>query len=131
LPALKALIRIRVLSHKHVPAGFHVVDRNLASALALAVRLHQRLRVGRAAPAKTAAVPALAVRAWPAGLPEQIKAVAEVVAQAGKPLDMPMSAADFQARGRWRDRLPMLLDTLVALGRLRQAEDARRVDAGR
>jgi hypothetical protein len=71
------------------------------------------------------------VRAWPAGLPEQIKAVAEVVAQAGRPLDLPTLALHFQARGRWRDRLPMLLDTLVALGRLRQAYGDRWVDAGR
>jgi hypothetical protein len=84
-----------------------------------------------ATPGAAAAPAPLAVRAWPAGLPEQIKAVAEVVAQAGRPLDLPTLAAHFQARGRWRDRLPMLLDTLVALGRLRQADDGRWVDAGR
>jgi hypothetical protein len=29
-------------------------------------------------------------------------------------------AAHFKAKGRWRDRLPVILDTLVAIGRVRQ-----------
>lgn len=73
----------------------------------------------------------LPVRAWPGGLPEQIKAVAEVLAQVGRSLDLEEIAAHFAARGRWRDRLPMLLDALVALGRLRTDADGRWVDAGR
>jgi len=31
---------------------------------------------------------------------------------------------------RWRDRMPTLLDTLVALGRARAVEGGRWVDAG-
>ena len=81
----------------------------------------------------TAATPravALAARAWPTGLTEQIKAVAEVMAQVGCSLDLDSLAAHFGGRGRWRDRLPTLLDTLVSLGRLRVATDGRWVDAG-
>ena len=74
---------------------------------------------------------ALPARAWPTGLPEQIKAVADVMAQAGRSLDLEELAAHFTGRGRWRDRLPTLLDTLVVLGRLRLGEDGRWVDAGR
>jgi len=74
---------------------------------------------------------ALPARAWPTGLPEQIKAVADVMAQAGRSLDLEELASHFTGRGRWRDRLPTLLDTLVVLGRLRLGEDGRWVDAGR
>jgi hypothetical protein len=69
-------------------------------------------------------------RPWPSGLTEQIKAVAEVLAGAGRSLDLEGVAGHFNGRGRWRDRLPTLLDTLVALGRAREA-DGRWVDAGR
>jgi hypothetical protein len=62
---------------------------------------------------------AMAQRPWPTSLTEQIKAVAEVLSGAGRSLDLEGLAAHFSGRGRWRDRLPMLLDTLVALGRAR------------
>lgn len=68
------------------------------------------------------------VRPWPAGLTEQIKAVADVLAQADRSLDLEDIAAHFTARGRWRDRLPTLVDTLVSLGRLRPVADGRWVD---
>ena len=62
---------------------------------------------------------------------EQIKAVAEVMAGLSRSLDVEELAAHFKGRGRWRDRLPTLLDTLVALGRLRLIADGRWMDAGR
>ena len=74
---------------------------------------------------------ALPARPWPTGLTEQIKAVAEVMAKAGRSLDLDELAAHYSGRGRWRDRLPTLLETLVALGRLRQRADGRWADAGR
>ncbi|WP_288253520.1 DNA methyltransferase [uncultured Hydrogenophaga sp.] len=72
---------------------------------------------------------AVAQRPWPTGLTEQIKAVAEVVSTAGRSLDLEGLAAHFTGRGRWRERLPTLLDTLVVLGRVRVV-DGRWVDAG-
>jgi hypothetical protein len=78
------------------------------------------------------AVPAkvvVAQRPWPTGLTEQIKAVAEVVGSAGCSLDLDGLAAHFSGRGRWRDRLPTLLDTLVVLGRVRVV-NGRWVDVG-
>ena len=72
---------------------------------------------------------AVAQRPWPTGVTEQIKTVAEVLAAAGRSLDLDGVAEHFSGRGRWRDRLPTLLDTLVALGRARVA-DGRWVDAG-
>ena len=73
----------------------------------------------------------LATRAWPSGVTEQIKAVAEVVSQADRSLDLDALAAMFSGRGRWRERLPTLLDTLVALGRLRVAADGGWLAQGR
>jgi hypothetical protein len=69
-----------------------------------------------------AAAPATAVdkRPWPTGLPEQIKAVADVLTATPSPLSLPQLEARFTARGRWRDRLPTILDTLEALGRARR-----------
>jgi hypothetical protein len=77
-----------------------------------------------AAPAPAAAAAPVEKRPWPTGLPEQIKVVAEVLAGSGRALTTEDLAARFTARGRWRDRLPTILDTLEALGR------ARRSDAG-
>jgi len=70
-------------------------------------------------------------RPWPTGLTEQIKAVAEVHSTAGRPLSLEDVAAHFSGRGRWRERLPALLDTLVALGRLHQDAGGRWKDIGR
>ena len=58
-------------------------------------------------------------RPWPAGLPEQIKAVAELLTASPQPLALAELESRFQARGRWRERLPVILDTLAALGRAR------------
>lgn len=70
---------------------------------------------GHAATAKPASQ-----QAWPTTVPEQIKAVAAVLSATAAPLDMDAIAAHFKAKGRWRDRLPVILDTLVAIGRVRQ-----------
>jgi hypothetical protein len=59
-------------------------------------------------------------RPWPSGLPEQIKTVAEVLAATPQPLTLAALEAHFTARGRWRDRLPTILETLEALGRARR-----------
>lgn len=79
-----------------------------------------------------AAAKALAApKPWPSGLPEQIKAVADALADAGTSHDLDSLAARFSSRGRWRERLPTILDALVALGRVRDQGDGRWVDAGR
>lgn len=82
-------------------------------------------------PATTPPAKTMPTRPWPAGLTEQIKAVAEVMTHVGRSLDLDELAAHFSARGRWRERLPTILDTLVTLGRLRVVPEGRWVDAGR
>jgi hypothetical protein len=71
-----------------------------------------------------------AKRPWPAKLPEQIKAIAELLSSKGTPLAVENIALHFTARGRWRERLPTILQTLEALGRARQVEPSRWIDAG-
>jgi hypothetical protein len=60
---------------------------------------------------------AVAKQPWPKELTEQIKAVAAVLAEARGPQTEDSLAARFTGRGRWRERLPKILDILVALGR--------------
>lgn len=61
---------------------------------------------------------AIVTQPWPGTLAEQIKAVAHVLAQADTALTLADIAAHFTGRGRWRERLPALLNTLEALGRI-------------
>lgn len=82
----------------------------------------------RANPARNAAI---APQPWPSEAPAQIKAVADVLAQTGTALTLEDIAASFTARGRWRERLPGILDLLVALGRARPQGEAAWVDVGR
>ena len=70
------------------------------------------------------AVPAAAKKQpWPKELAAQVRAVADALADAGGALDEAALAARFSARGRWRERLPTILDTLVAIGRARRDGD--------
>jgi hypothetical protein len=72
-----------------------------------------------AAEAAPAAVP-LARQPWPPTLPEQVAAVARVLAEATAPLSEPDLAARFTGKGPWKKRLPQIIDTLEALGRVRR-----------
>lgn len=57
---------------------------------------------------------------WPTSLPSQIRIVADLLATSQQPLVLSAIEAHFTARGRWRDRLPIILETLEALGRVRR-----------
>lgn len=79
------------------------------------------------APTATAASALTAKRPWPSGLPEQIKAVAEVITMSARPLAIADLEQHFTARGRWRARLPIIVETLEAVGRVRRiSADAER-----
>jgi len=56
---------------------------------------------------------------WPASLPEQVRAVAAVLAASPAPLPLAAIEAAFRGRGPWKKGLPTLLQTLEALGRAR------------
>ena len=61
-------------------------------------------------------------RPWPTSLPEQMRAVYEVLAGADTALAEADIAARFTARGAWKKRLPQIIDTLVAVGRARKTK---------
>jgi hypothetical protein len=58
-------------------------------------------------------------RPWPKDRADQIRAVAQVLADAGAPLPEAAIAAGFTGRGPWKRRPPPLPDTLIAVGRAR------------
>ncbi|THD10145.1 class I SAM-dependent DNA methyltransferase [Metallibacterium scheffleri] len=60
---------------------------------------------------------------WPRELTDQVKAVADALSATRVPLTEAELAALFTARGRWRERLPRILDMLVAIGRVRRETD--------
>jgi hypothetical protein len=75
------------------------------------------------APISTA-LPA-AKRPWPPTLPEQVAALAKMLAGHSLALSTAEIAEGFTGKGAWKKRLPQLLDTLVALGRARLTDDGR------
>lgn len=76
-------------------------------------------------PASTATPATGSKRPWPPGLPEQVAAIAQLLAESPLPLSEPEIASRFSGKGAWKKRLPQLLETLVALGRARQSDDGR------
>ena len=60
---------------------------------------------------------------WPATLPEQVRAVVQVLSSSPAPLTLEQIEARFKGKGGWKKGLPTLLETLEALGR------AQRVDS--
>jgi hypothetical protein len=69
----------------------------------------------------TAAAPtATGAQHWPATLPEQVRAVAAVLATSGAAMPLAEIEAQFKSRGDWKKSLPRILETLEALGRARR-----------
>jgi hypothetical protein len=66
--------------------------------------------------------PVATAQAWPSALPEQVKAVAQLLAGAPRPLTLAQIQASFSGSGTWKKALPTLLETLVALGRAQQLD---------
>jgi hypothetical protein len=62
--------------------------------------------------------------AWPATLPEQVRAVAQVLSTATAALPLSVLEASFKGKGPWKKGLPRILETLEALGRARRVEAA-------
>jgi hypothetical protein len=58
--------------------------------------------------------------AWPSTLPEQMRAVAQLLQTSPGPLPLAALEASFKGKGPWKKGLPRILETLEALGRARQ-----------
>jgi hypothetical protein len=63
---------------------------------------------------------------WPATLPEQVRAVVQVLSASAVPLTRAQIEARFKGKGGWKKGLPALLETLETLGRAQRSvgEDA-------
>lgn len=72
--------------------------------------------------AATSATPA---QPWPGTLPEQVRAVVAVLATSPVPLSMAAIEARFKGKGPWKKGLPLLLQTLQALGRTQPIESGQ------
>ncbi len=59
---------------------------------------------------------------WPATLPEQVCAVATVLSAASAPLTRGEIELHFSGRGPWKKRLPQIIETLIAAGRVRSVK---------
>jgi hypothetical protein len=68
----------------------------------------------------TSAATSATAQPWPPTLPEQVRAIAQLLAASPTPLPLPTIEAAFKGKGPWKKSLPRLLDTLEALGRARQ-----------
>ncbi|HQS30303.1 DNA methyltransferase [Polaromonas sp.] len=71
-----------------------------------------------------AAKAAAGLPAWPGTLPEQVRAVAQVLSTATAALPLAALEASFKGKGPWKKGLPRILETLEALGRARRVEAA-------
>ena len=80
------------------------------------IDLPDEAEVGEVAVAKLAATR----QPWPAALPEQMRAVADVLTATPGAHDEAALAERFTGRGPWKKRLPQILQTLEALGRARR-----------
>ncbi len=62
---------------------------------------------------------------WPQTLPDQLAAVARILTESPTAQTETQLAANFTGKGRWKSRLPDILEALEALGRARRVEDGR------
>ncbi|MDO9360116.1 MAG: class I SAM-dependent DNA methyltransferase [Polaromonas sp.] len=64
--------------------------------------------------------PGQTTQPWPASLPEQVRALAQVLSGQSGALTVAEIEAHFKGRGPWKKSLPRILETLEALGRARR-----------
>jgi len=77
-------------------------------------------------PEKEPAAPSTPVASappWPSTLPEQVRAVAQLLSASPAPLPLSAVEAGFKGKGPWKKGLPRILETLEALGRARREGD--------
>lgn len=60
-----------------------------------------------------------------AHLPDQLAAIARILTDAATLQTETQLAANFTGKGRWKSRLPGILEALAALGRARRLDDGR------
>jgi hypothetical protein len=71
----------------------------------------------QAQPERGLAATTTTAQPWPPALPEQVRAVAQLLGASPAPLALAAIEASFKGKGPWKKGLPRILDTLEALGR--------------
>jgi hypothetical protein len=71
------------------------------------------------------AIGSVSIQPWPTKLPEQVRAVAQMLGRQPAALTLPEIEARFRGRGPWKRGLPRILETLEALVRARQPHAGR------
>ena len=71
-----------------------------------------------------------AAQPWPVTLPDQVRAVADALAASPLPLTTEQLAQRFKGKGPWKKSLPLLLQTLQALGRAQPVEGSGEGEGG-
>ena len=97
----------------------HAIAQAAATASADAEATEAELRTAGHATLQTSATTTATAQPWPPTLPEQVRAIAQLLAASPTPLPLPIIEAAFKGKGPWKKSLPRLLDTLKALGRAR------------
>jgi hypothetical protein len=118
-PEVQNPVARNLLSNKELPV---LAPIGLQADLTLEMAV-KPLKPGKKKPsAKTSAANAAAdaAQAWPAALPDQVKAVAQVLASATAALPVSAIEARFKSKGPWKKTLPRILETLEVLGRARR-----------
>lgn len=75
---------------------------------------------------KAPKMPDAATQAWPSALPDQVRALAQVLSGHTGTLTLAQIEARFKGRGPWKKSLPRILETLEALGRAHRQDDGWR-----
>ena len=106
-------------------AGKTLQNQELSALVQQGLQAEMALDVeAKAAYGKT---PSQTTQAWPASLPEQVRALAQVLASHSGALMVPEIEARFKGRGPWKKSLPRILETLEALSRARREGERWRV----
>ena len=92
---------------------------------ARALQADLALETGSQGTAASPASPA-STQPWPATLPEQVRAVAHLLAAAPAAQSLGALQGRFKGKGPWKKSLPRILETLEALGRARREGDSWR-----
>lgn len=106
-PALQNPAASQTLQNQELPAS---VPQGLQAEMAL--EKEARPATGKATDQNT--------QPWPASLPEQVRALAQVLAGHPGALTVAEIETRFKGRGPWKKSLPRILETLEALGRARR-----------
>ncbi|MEI8158334.1 MAG: type IIL restriction-modification enzyme MmeI, partial [Burkholderiales bacterium] len=116
-PVTESLSKTELLTHtpRGLQADFVLETANLGS---------EPSPFGRGSDPHFATPQLATVVSWPATLPEQVRAVVQLLSTSASPLTLAQIEVRFKGKGGWKKGLPTLLETLEALGRAQRSVGA-------